>query len=78
VSTVNCGAALRNYLLTLQQCLQNIVAGLLWYLLALAGKITVTDPLGSRLLNDLQHLLYIALDVAIRSMFLNHECGLTQ
>jgi len=65
-------------LLTLQQCLQDIVARLLGYLLALASEIAVTDPLGSRLLDDLQHLLNFALDVAVGSMFLNHECGLTQ
>ena len=69
---------MRNYLLTLQQRLQNVVARLLRYLLALAGKLTVRDPLGSRLLNDLQHLLDLAFDVAVRGVFLDHQCRLTQ
>ena len=77
-TTVNSLCALRNYLLTLQQCLQDVVASLLWYLLALASEITVTDPLGSRLLDDLQHLFNLALDVAVRSVFLNHQRSLTQ
>ena len=77
-TAVNWRVALRNYLLTLQQCLQDIVAGLLGYFLALASEITVTDPLGSRLLDDLQHLLNLALNVAVRGVFFNHECSLTQ
>ena len=36
------------------------------------------NPLGSRLLDDLQHLLNLALDVTIRSVFLDHERRLTQ
>ena len=65
-------------LLAFHECLQNIVASLLRYLLALASKITMTNPFCSRLLDDLQHLLNLALDVAVRSVFLNHECGLPQ